>query len=430
MTENHDAPPPGATPAPEGADAPPESSGAAQPGPPAGDAPPQGAMPPSGAFAARYGLIRPRQPRVFAGVSGAIARATNTDPILWRVLLVALAFFGGLGILIYLVLWLGTPADGDTASPVESLFGRGRSSTSPVLTVIIGIITLMIFGGVTDNWHVAVVGALAVGLVIALSNRNRGSGQPVQYAQPATWTPPTTGDAGATTPTGYRPPFAPHGPYGPNQPPPVVVPPQPPKEHSRLGSLIFSVALVVIGALGLADLAGASIPAGGYVAGALITVGAGLIVGTWIGRARGMIATGIILAVALAIFGPAGDWKRSRSAGGDVTWQPTSTSQLNDRYEHQFGNATLDLRELDFKGQDRDVTVQIEGGDFTVRLPDNVDVDATAHVKFGDVTIFDRTAGGVRVSDFTVTDQGRDGVGGGNLRLTVQVTAGHAEVTR
>src|SRR5262245_42913483 len=81
--------------------------------------PPPPPPPPHGAWAARYGLIRPRSGRYLAGVSGAVARATNTDPVLWRVLFIVLAFFGGFGILAYLVLWLGTPADGDTASPVE-----------------------------------------------------------------------------------------------------------------------------------------------------------------------------------------------------------------------------------------------------------------------------------------------------------------------
>ncbi|MBB5871564.1 phage shock protein PspC (stress-responsive transcriptional regulator) [Allocatelliglobosispora scoriae] len=435
MTDNHDAPPPGATPTPEGTDAPTEAGSTAEPSPPTGGTPPPGAQapPPSGAFAARYGLIRPRQPRVFAGVSGAIGRATNTDPILWRVLFIALAFFSGLGILLYLALWLGTPADGDSASPIESLFGRGRSSTSPVLTVIIGVIALIAFGGVTDNWHVAVIGALIVGLVVALSNRNRGGQVPVMEEQPV-WTPPADGSedpTAASASAGYRPPFAPHGPYAPAAPPPAVVLPLPPKEHSRLGSIVFSIGLLVIGVLGMIDLSNvASIPAGGYIAAGLITVGLGLVVGAFIGRARGLIALGIVLTVALAIVGPSGDWKRSRSAGGDVTWQPTSLSQLNDRYEHQFGQATLDLSELDFTGQDRDLTVQIEGGEFEIKLPDNVDVEAIANVKLGDVKLFDRDSSGVRVNDFTVTDLGEDGAGGGKLRITVNVTAGHAEVSR
>ena len=43
---------------------------------------------------------------MLAGVCGAFGRATNTDPVLWRVVLVVLTIFGGIGVLAYLVGWL------------------------------------------------------------------------------------------------------------------------------------------------------------------------------------------------------------------------------------------------------------------------------------------------------------------------------------
>src|SRR5690606_40663132 len=84
-------------------------------------------------LAARYGLVRPLQGRYVAGVCAAVGRATGTDPVLWRVVLAVLVCFGGVGLLIYLLLWLGLPEEGDTATPIESLFGQGRSATSSVL---------------------------------------------------------------------------------------------------------------------------------------------------------------------------------------------------------------------------------------------------------------------------------------------------------
>jgi phage shock protein PspC (stress-responsive transcriptional regulator) len=48
-------------------------------------------------FMARYGLVRPVTGRNFAGVCAAVGRATNTDPILWRVLFAVLTLFGGSG---------------------------------------------------------------------------------------------------------------------------------------------------------------------------------------------------------------------------------------------------------------------------------------------------------------------------------------------
>ena len=104
--------------------------------PPGGYAPPPGAA----GFTSRYGLLRPREGRYLAGVCAAIGRATNTDPVLWRVLLAVLGFFGGIGILVYVAAWLIIPGEGDTASPVESMLGRGRSSMSPVTVIVLSIL--------------------------------------------------------------------------------------------------------------------------------------------------------------------------------------------------------------------------------------------------------------------------------------------------
>ena len=118
----------------------------------------------------------PRGP-LLAGVCAAIGRATNTDPVLWRVLLAVLGFFGGIGILVYLMAWLIIPAEGDTASPVESMLGRGRSSMSP-LTVIVAEHP----GGgrasaasSTDAFRAVLLGAAILVGGALLLNRERGT---------------------------------------------------------------------------------------------------------------------------------------------------------------------------------------------------------------------------------------------------------------
>ena len=91
-----------------------------------------------GASFSRDKLVRPRQGRYIAGVCAALGRATNTDPVLWRVLLAVLGFFGGIGVLLYLIGWLVIPAEGDTASPIESLLGQGRSGMAPLSVMLLG----------------------------------------------------------------------------------------------------------------------------------------------------------------------------------------------------------------------------------------------------------------------------------------------------
>ncbi|PWR06947.1 hypothetical protein DKT68_20805, partial [Micromonospora acroterricola] len=148
--------------------------GAPGPGGPGPSTPP----PPLGGagFTSRYGLVRPRDGRYLAGVCAAIGRATNTDPVLWRVLLAVLGFFGGIGILVYVAAWLIIPNEGDTASPVESMLGRGRSSMSPVTVIVLGILVAASFGYiVTDAFRAVLLGAaILIGGALLLNRDNRG----------------------------------------------------------------------------------------------------------------------------------------------------------------------------------------------------------------------------------------------------------------
>ncbi|GAA4436737.1 hypothetical protein GCM10023170_005230 [Phytohabitans houttuyneae] len=197
------------------------------------------------AFTSRYGLVRPRQGRYIAGVCAAIARATNTDPVLWRVLLAVLGFFGGIGILVYLAAWLIIPAEGDSASPVESMLGRGRSSMSPVMVIILAVLVVVMFGLiVTDGFRAVVLGAAVLIGGALLLNRKPGrsapaapSGGEVPFGAGRPWQP-------AAPPYPHQPPpgpghAAPSGPYAqtatfpppPSAPPPV--PPTPPVPHMQ-----------------------------------------------------------------------------------------------------------------------------------------------------------------------------------------------------
>lgn len=432
--------PPGGYPPPPGGYPPPPPGGAGFP-PPGGFPPPP---PGTGGFAARYGLVRPTQGRYLAGVCAAVGRATNTDPVLWRVIFAVLAFVGGVGLLAYLVGWLLIPAEGDTASPVEALVGRGRSSMSGALTVILAILALLVLGGVFDHSlrPALIIVALAVGAVLLLT-RNRPPWQP-QHAVPTPGaphagpgTPPPAGTAYQTATgagyqppagRGYQPPFAPHGPYA-APPPPPPVPPRPPREHSALGRLTLSLVLLVLGVLGVLDVAGRSIPAAAYPAAALAVVGLGLVVGAWLGRARWLIAIGAVLLLALAGTAAASRVHHEVNAqGSNVEWVPTSYDAVQDGYRHRLGNATLNLRRVDFTDRSRTIVVTNDLGNLEIILPPTVDVEVDATVNAGNATVFGDNWGGF--GSHTATDDGPDGPGGGNLRLEVHTNLGNLEVHR
>ncbi|MBM0234419.1 PspC domain-containing protein, partial [Micromonospora sp. STR1_7] len=188
--------------------------GAASTPPGPGGTGPSAPPPPLGGagFTSRYGLVRPREGRYLAGVCAAIGRATNTDPVLWRVLLAVLGFFGGIGILVYVAAWLIIPNEGDTASPVESMLGRGRSSMSPVTVIILGILVAASFGYiVTDAFRAVLLGAaILIGGALLLNRDSRGPqpgtpggpspvGTPPGPVPPVTWPAPAPS---AVPPTG------------------------------------------------------------------------------------------------------------------------------------------------------------------------------------------------------------------------------------
>ncbi|MGC9666691.1 PspC domain-containing protein [Planosporangium sp. 12N6] len=497
---------------------PPPSGGFPPPGggfpPPSGSffPPPQ---PTGGAFATKYGLIRPVQGRWFAGVAAAIGRATNTDPVLWRVLLGVLILFGGVGLLIYVLGWLLIPAEGDTGSAAEALIGRGHSSTSAPLALGLAVLAVVMFGvAFSNSVRTALLGAAVILGAAALVSRGGSTfGRPANTPpQPGGPVPPPPGapfappagapfappagvttpfpsaptpfpaagstmsfpPAGATTsfaagtgaptartateagtgeaPAGYRPPFAPHGPYassspyaqslGYGAPPPPQYPglappapprpPKPPRERSRLGRVVLSLTCLALGALVVTDVAGESYPASAYIAVPLAVIGLGLVVGAWLGRARWLIFPGMVLLVALPIVATASNWHIGRPGRSmaSVSWAPTSVSELNSTYRTDGGDATLDLSQIDFRDRSADVTVRTSAGKLVVILPPNVDVDVTAQVDAGSADVLGQSWGGLGTSTHEIHDNGADGPGGGQLRLTASVDLGKLEVHR
>jgi phage shock protein PspC (stress-responsive transcriptional regulator) len=414
--------------------------------------------PPLTAFAWRHGLVRPTQGRLLAGVCGALARATNTDPILWRVIISVLTIFGGFGVLAYLLGWLLLPADGDTASPVEALLGRGQSATSTVLTMIAGVIALLSVGAfVSEPLRPGIIVAgLLTAAVLLLMRDQRGRSRPVPAPTATRWAgggpssvplvPPTPGDpaaAGAGGPQSAlppQPPFAPHGPFAPGGPPPrpplwpPFTPPQPPPApkppRSRLGRLVFSLLLLVVGTLTAIDLGYRQIPAHGYLVAALATVAIGLIIGAWYGRARGLIGLGIVLSLALPTVAGASRIHNGWH-GGSVSWAPTSASQLQSSYGQDVGDLRLDLTKVDFPSTGPiNLDVRVDVGSAVIVLPPNVDVIVDASLDVGDAKVLGQNWNGLGLDPKTVEDTGADGPGGGKLHLSAKVNLGSLEVTR
>ena len=266
--------------------------------PPAWAAPPPEPPPWAGTSFSRDKLVRPRQGRYVAGVCTALARATNTDPVLWRVLVAVLGILSGVGLLLYLIGWLIIPAEGDTASPIESLLGKGRSGMAPLSVVLLGAAAVVSFGFIVhDGMRASLLGAAVVlGAILLIKRSGPGAVSPpppptpgvfptappaapqpaAAYAPPAFEPPapaappadpvteavtepvtepiPTVPPLATTAPmppvppmpplaplpplappvTGYRPPFAPHGPYAGSTAPRFQPPPPRPPKPPKV----------------------------------------------------------------------------------------------------------------------------------------------------------------------------------------------------
>ena len=114
---------------------------------------------------------------MIGGVAGGLAEYSGVDPLLWRVGFVALAFAGGSGVLVYLLLWLLMPAGGAAPAGAESsrpVFSReprppaGPRSPVPGVTIaglliVVGVLVLLT--NVT-GWDIGPRGFLGSALLV------------------------------------------------------------------------------------------------------------------------------------------------------------------------------------------------------------------------------------------------------------------------
>jgi phage shock protein PspC (stress-responsive transcriptional regulator) len=152
--------------------------------PPAWEPPP----PPAGPEP-RPQLRRSRTEKIIGGVNGGLAEYSGIDPLLWRVGFVALAFAGGTGILVYLLLWLLMPAGpaGPATSAATASVARapkrpaGPRSPVPGITmaallIVVGVLVMIDRLTGADLGPRAFIGSalLVVGLGLIAASRSRG----------------------------------------------------------------------------------------------------------------------------------------------------------------------------------------------------------------------------------------------------------------
>lgn len=412
----------------------------------------------STAVAGPAALLRSRRHKVIAGVCGGLGRYFDIDPVIFRVVLAVLALTGGVGLLVYGMAWLFIPLRGQSRNEAQRLLsGRVEGSgMAAVLTSLAGcavfLSTLGSDGG--QPFPLFVIGAVLG--AIYWSQRRRGSAAPawatrggttqVADAPPAAQPPPSPGapswwkgastDGAPGAPPSYL--WGPDdGTGGPERgAKKTAVRPGPREPRSFLGLTTFGLA-VVAGAVGVA--ASWSSPLGtsleiGFAC-ALAVLGAGLTVGSVLGRARGgtvflaLVTSALLVGAASLPKTVAHEWQKR-------TWRPVSAAEARPSYGLGTGYGLLDLTALDPGGRTVRVRAEVGAGLLRVRVPENVRVDVVARSGVGVVQV---PGGGRNDIDVSV-DASRDtvleaaGPKKGRLKgvveLDLDVGVGQVEVIR
>lgn len=369
--------------------------------------------------------------RHIAGVAGGLARHLDIDPIIVRVALVVAVFFGGAGLLAYVGAWILVPEEGTDDEPL----GLDQRSRTIALAGVGILAVLSAFGDWAGAfwfpWPLAIV---AVVVVWFLNRKQKDGTEPRSgygYTGPpsgptGTWATSTAADVqdvegveGATDTYGQQ--------YGWNPPPTTYVrEPRRPRNPRRRGPLLFffTLALVALaeGVLGVVDLAGVSVTGSAYPALALGIIALMLVLGSFWGRAGGLIALGLVAALATA-----GATVGDRFPDDHHTYVPTSPGAVEDSYDFGGGEFLLDLSAVsDVDALDgRDITVDGVGGRVEVIVPDGMDVDVTTEVVAGDSRVFDQHGDGF---DITVDGFRDGGAGAPDMSINIDLVAGEVIV--
>jgi phage shock protein PspC (stress-responsive transcriptional regulator) len=159
----------------------------------------------------------------------------------------------------------------------------------------------------------------------------------------------------------------------------------------RLRLLTLLVLGLVSGGLALADRGGLDVPPAVYAATALLVVGLALVAATWLGRARGLLALGLLLVPVVAftsVVGPHGQldrWTTARPVYTRTAQLPPAGDVL------PGGGMVVDLSRL-VLDTDATYTAHVGSGRLEVVVPRDANVALRYRVDQGALMVYDEEA--------------------------------------
>lgn len=303
---------------------------------------------------------------MIGGVCGGIARTLGVDPVVVRVVTAVLGLLGGTGFAAYILAWILIPSDDGSNALQDAKIDRSRLKQIFLIAVVV-IAGISLVDSLPGRWDGA--GFLVFLVILAIAWQAFGS----DWFNGTSFTHSAVGDAQNVRiqqgPDGQT--VTVESPVGT-----TVIRRQ---RKSVLGRLVWNGIVLVVGVLLLLNVTDVTDISGrAIIAIALGLTGLGLVVSAVIGRARGLIALGLLLGV-LTI---PGSMHFDSNDTGDRLWQPISASAAAvTNYNLGAGNATLDLTDVVAAmktGESVDLSARVGVGQLTVLLP--LDTDANYRV--------------------------------------------------
>lgn len=376
---------------------------------------------------------------MFAGLAAGLGRRFDVSPWLFRIGFIVFAFFGGLGVLLYLIGWLLVPEEGHRDSVAVEVMSRPDRQDASTwigigLLALAGLIVLGWIGVLGNNLFWAAI-LVVLGVLLYRGDLRVGAAPPpappdaglLEETEPqesaesradvdATGTEESTN---AVEPGDVEVPLPPAETAVVAAPQP---PPPPPKRRpsSILGRLTAGVALVAVGAMAVADTANWIDPSlADYLAVVIGVLGVGLLVGSFFGRSVALIIVGVLLLPVLffARFVPL----PLNGEFGEIRYQPTAVVEVESEYQLSAGSLHVDLTDVELNGTTLPVKVEIGAGEILVELPAGTALDIRASVGVGELIVLNTQDAGFGLTrDVTVE--------GDNGKVVLEVEAGFGSV--
>ncbi len=321
-------------------------------------------------------LFRSRTDKVLGGVCGGIGRYFGVDPIIVRIVAVVGLLLGGATLVAYVAAMILVPAEPEGGAPVATR-ARGPLSAGAVALILI----VLFF-----TWPILLGGGLlAAGIAIPVAIL-------ALMGMAAWWLVAGEGPGEGAGDVARR---------------------------SVLGLVVLLVcALLFVGGAFAAGVGGGTVAAA-----IVIGMGVLLVAGAFAGGLRWLALPAVALGLGVGLVSAA-DLDLSDGVG-ERDYRPSSAAELRDRYELGMGELVVDLRQAGLPRGDTRLGVRVGMGEALLVVPRNVCVASAADVGAGEVSVFDRSNGGV---DLDWEDNRVAGPGGRRLIVDADVGLGELQI--